>query len=73
MTRTFLEGFKIMKDNKVVDEFTYYRRGNIYEIFNNSGTLFSKDSYTEAEERWNKILSIANGIKKMTGFEIIIL
>lgn len=70
MMRTFIEGFKVMKDGKAVDEFTYYRRGNIYEIFNNSGTLFSNDSYIEAEVYWDKIMSINEQMDKF-GFEII--
>lgn len=70
MTRIFLDGFKVMKDGKVVDEFTCYRRGNIYEIFNNSGTLFSNDSYIEAEAYWNKLISIGEQMDKF-GFEII--
>lgn len=55
MTRTLIAGFKVTKDKKVVDEFTYSRIGNVYEIYNNSGNLFSANSYIEAEKYWNRI------------------
>ena len=55
MARTIIAGFKLVKDNKVVDEFYYSRRGNVYEIFNNSGNLFSDNSYIESEKYWNRI------------------
>lgn len=70
MTRTFIAGFKVVKDNKVVDEFSYSRRGNVYEISNNSGNLFSDNSYIEAEKYWNRINTNFNEIAPKMGAKI---
>lgn len=53
-----------------MDEFVYSRRGNIYEIFNNNGILFSHDSYIEAEKYWDRLNKNFRELAPMMGAEI---
>ncbi|MBR2555756.1 MAG: hypothetical protein IKE94_12915 [Aeriscardovia sp.] len=53
--KKMIDGFKVVKGEQVLDEFSYYVDSNNHaSISNNGGCLF--DGYKlEAEEKWNQI------------------
>lgn len=65
--RNIIKSFQILKCNTVIDEFVYSRRGNTYEIYNNSGCLYSGCSYAESQEMWKDLVK-GNKVMKKFGF-----
>lgn len=68
--RVFIDGFHVLKDGKTVDDFSYTRRGNTYEIYNNSGCLYS-GSFIKAEAIWDDTVLKYKTLSTQFGFEIV--
>ena len=68
--RVFIDGFYVIKDGKTVDDFSYTRRGNTYEVCNNSGCLCS-GSFKEADALWNDTVLKFKTLSTQFGFEIV--
>lgn len=67
--RDIIKSFQVLKGSTVIDEFVYSRRGNIYEIYNNSGCLYSGDLYIESNREWEEIIKSGKIMEKF-GFVV---